>query len=58
MWFQQTKFDKDKNSSKPKTESVETSMTISVDTPDVEEFDFHKAFIQWCSIKDRLICKK
>ena len=37
---------------KLKTENVSTLMKMSVDTPEMEKFDFHKAFVIWCSIKD------
>lgn len=42
---------------KLKTENVSTLMKISVDTPDMEQFDFHKAFVNWCSVKERYICR-
>ena len=40
-----------------KTANVLTLMKMSVDTPDMENFDFRKAFVMWCSIKDRVMCK-
>lgn len=40
-----------------KTETVSTLMTMSVDTPELEQFDFHNAFEIWCSVKDRVICR-
>ena len=40
-----------------KTENVSTLMKMSVDTPELEKFDFHRAFVKWCSIKDRVICR-
>ena len=41
---------------KLKTENVSTLM-MSVDTPEMEKSDFRKAFVIWCSIKDRVICR-
>ena len=43
---------KTKIRAKLKTESVSTLMKMSVDTPEMEKFDFHRAFLIWCSIKD------
>ena len=40
-----------------KTINVSTLMKMSVDTPGKESFDFHRAFVIWCSIKDRVICR-
>ena len=37
---------------KLKTENVSTLMKMSVDTPELDKFDFHRAFVIWCSIKD------
>ena len=48
---------KTKIRAKLKTENVSTLMKISVDTPEMETFDFHRAFVEWCSIKDRVICR-
>ena len=43
---------KTKIRAKLKTENISTLMKMSVDTPEMEKFDFHKAFVIWCSIKD------
>ena len=48
---------KTKIRAKLKTENVSTLMKMSVDTPEMETFDFHRAFVEWCSIKDRVICR-
>ena len=48
---------KTKIRAKLKTENVSTLMKMSVDTPEMETFDFHRAFKEWCSIKDRVICR-
>ena len=48
---------KTKIRAKLKTENVCTLMKMSVDTPEMENFDFHKAFVIWCSSKDRVICR-
>ena len=48
---------KTKMRAKLKTENVSTLMKISVDTPQMEEFKFHRAFVIWCSTKDRVICR-
>ncbi len=48
---------KTKIRAKLKTENVSTLMKMSVDTPDMDKFDFHAAFVIWCSIKDRVICR-
>ena len=48
---------KTKIRAKLKTENVSTLMKMSVDTPEIDEFDFHRAFIIWCSIKDRAFCR-
>ena len=48
---------KTKIRAKLKTENVSTVMKMSVDTPQIEEFDFHKSFVVWCSLKDRVICR-
>lgn len=42
-----------------KAENVPTPtlMKMSVDTPEIDKFDFHRAFINWCTVKDRVICK-
>ena len=48
---------KTKIQAKLKTENVSTLMKMSVDTPQIEEFDFHKAFVVWCSLKDCVICR-
>ena len=40
------------------TKNVSTLMKIAIDTPDIQHmnnFSFHRAFIIWCSQKDRLI---
>ena len=38
-----------------KTGNVSTLTKMSLDTPELEDFNFEKAFITWCSIKDRYI---
>ena len=43
---------KTRHQAKLKTENVSTLMKMSVDTPEIEQFDFHKALVIWCSIKD------
>ena len=48
---------KTKIRAKLKTENVSTLMKMSVDTPELDKFDFHRAFVIWCSIKDRVICR-
>ena len=40
-----------------KTENVSTLMKMSVDTPEIDNFDFHRAFVKWCGAKDRVICR-
>ena len=45
---------KTKIRAKLKTENVSTLMKMSLDTP---EIDFHRAFVIWCTIKDRVICR-
>ena len=40
------------------TKNVNTLMKISIDTPDLahmDNFNFSRAFVVWCSIKDRVI---
>ena len=43
--------------SRLKTENVCILMRMSVNTPEMENFGFHKAFVIWCSTKDRVICR-
>ena len=42
---------------KLKTENVSTLMKMSLDTPEIEKFNFHRAFILWCATKDRVVCR-
>ena len=40
------------------TKNVNTLMKISIDTPDlshIDDFNFSRAFVVWCSMKDRVI---
>ena len=48
---------KTKIRAKLKTENVSTLMKMSLDTPEIEKFNFHRAFVVWCEIKDRVICR-
>ena len=45
-----------------KTDHVAILMKMSLDTPELsrnlDEFDFHRSFVIWCNMKDRLICRK
>jgi hypothetical protein len=44
-----------------KTDHVATLMKMSLDTPELstclDAFDFKRAFVIWCNMKDRLICR-
>ena len=44
-----------------KTDHVSTLMKMSLDTPELstclDQFDFKRAFVIWCNVKDRLICR-
>lgn len=55
--FSQQNLIKTKIRAKLKTENVFTLTKMSVDTTEMEKFDFHKAFVIWCLIKDRVICR-
>ena len=48
---------KTKIRAKLKTENVLTLMKMSLDNPKIEKFNFHRAFVVWCEIKDRVICR-
>ena len=45
-----------------KTDHLDILMKMSLDTPELcrnlDEFDFHRSFVIWCNMRDRLICRK
>ena len=55
--FSKQNLSKTKIRAKLKTINVSTLMKMSIDSPDMEHFDFHGAFVIWCSTKDRVICR-
>ena len=56
LGFSKQNLIKTKISAKLATENVST-LKMSVDTPQIEVFDLHMAFVVWCSLKDHVICR-